>query len=56
MQTTYPQPTTESEFQPTAEPFTSTNAPRTFDPFNTRRCPELFRDRWRETTDGAGGH
>jgi hypothetical protein len=38
-----------------AEPFTTGNAPRTFDPFNTRTCPEMFDCKWEDTSDGLDG-
>jgi hypothetical protein len=54
---TQPQSIADPEPEPTqtAESFTSHEAPRTFDPFNTRCCPELFEDKWQETTDGITG-
>ena len=49
-QTTDTRPTTNSPGT-TAEPATK-SAPQTFDPFNTRRCPEMFQDKWKQTNDG----
>ena len=51
---TQPHITAESESQPTvetADSFDSRNAPRMFEPFNTRPCPNLFEDRWQDTSD-----
>ncbi len=51
---TRPHTTTETEPRPTTdtdEAFTASNAPRAFDPFNTRDCPDLFEDRWADTSD-----
>ena len=56
---TRPQPDTEPEPRPTTETgeqFTSSNAPRTFDPFNTRDCPDHFDDRWADTSDRPSRH
>ena len=44
--TTEPRPTGE-----TREQFTASNAPRTFDPFNTHDCPGGCEDRWADTSD-----
>jgi hypothetical protein len=44
--------TTDPEFKPTTETFTTGNAPRTFDPFNTRDCPEMFDGKWQDSGDG----
>lgn len=41
------------ELRTATEPFTTGNAPRTFDPFNTRDCPGMFADKWADTGDGA---
>jgi hypothetical protein len=46
-----PRPTAE-----TAESFTVSNAPRTFDPFNTSDCPAHFGDRWADTSDRPSRH
>jgi hypothetical protein len=49
---TRPHTTTDPEPRPnTDEQFTAKNAPRTFDPFNTRECPDSFDDRWADTSD-----
>lgn len=47
---TAPEPATDRET------LTASDAPRTFDPFNTHDCPEMFRDKWAETTDGHQDH
>ena len=52
MSTTPTQSTTGPEFTTTTELFTTANAPRTFDPFNTNDCPGMFNDRWQDTGDG----
>jgi hypothetical protein len=47
-------PHTTAEPRPTVdrtESFTASNAPQTFDPFNTRECPDHFEDRWADTSD-----
>lgn len=47
---TAPEPATDRET------LTAGDAPRIFDPFNTHDCPEMFRDKWAETTDGHQQH
>lgn len=41
------------ELATATESFTIANAPRIFDPFNTRDCPGMFDDKWADTGDGA---
>lgn len=56
---TRPDTTADPEPRPTTEPtesFTASNAPRTFDPFNTRDCPAHFEDRWADTSDRPSRH
>jgi hypothetical protein len=56
---TQPHTTADPDPRPTAETvesFTATNAPRTFDPFNTRDCPNPFEDRWQDTSDRPDRH
>ena len=36
---------------PTASTFTPSNAPRTFDPYNTNPAPEMFSDKWGATDE-----
>lgn len=47
-------PTSDSTFRTISESFTTSNAPRTFDPFNTRDCPGMFADKWEDNGDGQG--
>jgi len=51
---TYTHPSAEPTLEPVAEQFTAADAPRTFDPFNTRDCPKLFADKWQDNGDGLG--
>ena len=45
-------PTNDPDMGTTPESFTSNDAPRTFDPFNTRNCPKMFADKWQDNGDG----
>jgi len=56
---THPHTTADPDRGPTAETtdqFRTGNAPRTFDPFNTRDCPTQFEDRWADTSDRPSRH
>ncbi|MEF8901633.1 MAG: hypothetical protein V5A25_10475 [Halovenus sp.] len=44
-----PRRQTDRTFTPPETPFTVRDAPRTFDPFNTNRTPEMFENRWQVT-------
>ncbi len=50
---TTPTPTPSTDFRPPTEQFTTQKAPQTFDPFNTRTCPELFDGKWHDNGDGV---
>lgn len=39
------------EFSTANRRFLTENAPRTFDPFNTNPCPEMFADKWQAADD-----
>lgn len=52
---THTHPGTDPGLEPIVETFTTADAPRTFDPFNTRSCPQMFADKWQDTSDGLGG-
>ena len=49
MSTHPPTNAADPEFSTTRQ-FQTQNAPRTFDPFNTNPCPEMFADKW-QTAD-----
>lgn len=51
MSTHPPKNATDPEVSTGNRQFRTRNAPRTFDPFNTNPCPEMFSDKWQAVDD-----